>query len=268
MRPATRRWRIPLVAFALAGSLGAANAPQPSVDQVLEQALHQRTAIDTLRRFTLTLRTATGRSESRQASVATKEYEGELYVLGVFSHPQDLRGTAFLTIDGEGASDHFVYFPAFRRIRRVTAYQKSDPWFGTDLSIEDLERRHASDYQIFSTTRTKISGEPAQAILARPLYGSRYDRIRFTIADKDHVILRTEYYRGDRETPSKIVEAAREGLVMQRGAAVPKRLLCRNLDTGTETEITLDEVVFSPEIQQEFFTARTLELRSKLRFLE
>ena len=41
-----------------------------------------------------------------------------------------------------------------------------------------------------------------------------------------------------------------------------------HLDTGTETEVTLDEVVFSPEIQQEFFTARTLELRSKLRFLE
>jgi hypothetical protein len=248
--------------------LGAARNDPPSTEQVLDEALRKRTAIDTLRQFSMTLRSPTGRTETRRAAVATKEYEGVLYVLGVFSYPQGVRGTAFLTIDDTKSSEYFIYFPAFHRVRRVTAYQKSDPWFGTDLSIEDIERRRASDYEIIGSSPSEVAGEAALEIVARPLYDSQFERIRFTVAARDQILLRTDYYRTGRETPSKTIEASREGMVVQNGAAVPKRLVCTNFDLNTQTEVNLEGVEFSPEIQQQFFSARSLELRSKLKFLE
>jgi hypothetical protein len=65
-----------------------------------------------------------------------------------------------------------------------------------------------------------------------------------------------------------VIEASREGMVSREGALIPRRLLCTNLEARTQTEVVVDEVIFSPEIQREFFTSGNLELRSKLRFLE
>jgi len=44
--------------------------------------------------------------------------------LGRFTEPTRLRGTAFLAIERtDRNSDYFVYLPAFRKVRRVSAYQ-------------------------------------------------------------------------------------------------------------------------------------------------
>jgi uncharacterized protein len=259
------------LALALAAALGAGSAaadPWAEPRAILEDAIEKRSAANTLRRFTLTVRSESGRSHTRRATVATKEHEGVLYVLGVFSYPADLRGTSFLTIDKPSGSDYFVYFPAFRRVRRVSAYQQSDPWFGTDLSIEDLERHDGSAFEILASGGAELEGEAVWKIVANPTYGSSYDRVTFFIAQRDHAILRAEYHRTGREVPSKVIEASREGMIARDGALVPRRLLCTNLDTRTQTEVVVDDVIFSPELQKEFFTSGTLELRSKLRFLD
>jgi hypothetical protein len=186
----------------------------------------------------------------------------------VFSYPEELRGTAFLTIDKPSSTDYFVYLPAFRRVRRVSAYQQSDPWFGTDLSIEDVERHDGSEFEILAADAAELDGERTRKIVAKPTYGSSYERVTFFIAEADHAILRVEYHRKGRELPSKVIEASREGMVAREGALIPRRLLCTNRETRTQTEVVVDEVIFAPEIQREFFTAGSLELRSKLRFLD
>ena len=255
----------------LAASVGGGRAaadPWASTRAILEDAIQKRSATNTLRRFTLTMRSENGRSYTRQASVATREFEGVFYALGVFSNPEDLRGTSFLTIDKPSGSDYFVYFPAFRRVRRVSAYQQSDPWFGTDLSIEDLERHAGTDYELLAAEDSTLDGESIRKIVAKPTYGSSYDRVTFLIAESDHAILRSEYHRKGRELPSKVIEASREGMVAREGALVPRRLVCTNLETRTETEVVVDEVIFSPDVQRTFFTTGTLEFRSKLLFLD
>jgi hypothetical protein len=267
------RWRDwgTLVLLLLAANLGpgsAASDPWAPARAMLEDAIQKRSATNTLRRFTLTVRSESGRSYTRQASVATKEFEGVLYALGVFSNPEELRGTSFLTIDKASGSDYFVYFPAFRRVRRVSAYQQSDPWFGTDLSIEDLERHPGSDFELLAAEDSSLDGEPIRKVVAKPTYGSSYERVTFFIAQSDHAILRVEYYRAGRELASKVIVAAREGMIAQDGALVPRRLLCTNLETRTETEVVVDEVIFSPDVQKQFFSTGTLELRSKLLFLD
>ena len=115
-------------------------------------------------------------------------------------------------------------------MRRLSAYEQSERLFGTDVSIEGLVARDGSEFDIIAADATELDGDLVHKIVARPTYGSSYDRGTFFIAESDHAILRAEYHLKGRELPF--------------------------------------EVIFSPEIQNEFFTTGNLELRSKLLFLD
>lgn len=58
-----------------------------------------------------------------------------------FFEPYDVRGTRFLQWrydDARRADDAWVYVPALRRVRRVSAEVKSDSLLGTDYTLEDF----------------------------------------------------------------------------------------------------------------------------------
>ena len=238
-----------------------------ALERQLERALRKRAALDTLRRYTLTLESP-GSSLTRRVSILTKEFGERIYVLGAFVYPQDLRGTAFLAIDKPEGADRFVYFPAFRIVRRVGAHQKSDSWFGTDLSLEDIEYRPARDFEITGQGASEVRGDATLRIETRPRYGSAYERIHFHVVTPGDVIVRTEYFVAGRSTPSKRVEAEREGMRVSGDWAVPARVSCSNLDAGTRTLVSLDDVVFAPAYRREYFSTHTLEVWSKLKSLE
>ena len=113
-------------------------------------------------------------------------------------------------------------------MRRLSAYEQRERWFGTDLWIEDVVRRDGSEFDIIAADATEVDGDLVHKIVARPTYGSSYDRVTFFIAESGHAILRAEYHRKGRELPF--------------------------------------EVIFSPGIQNESFTTGYLELRPKLLF--
>lgn len=260
--------RVLLIATLLVLIPGLQRADPTPVERQLESALRKRAALDTLRRYTLTLKSRLGSDLRRRVSILSKSYGDRVYVLGAFFHPRDLRGTAFLGIDRPNGTDRFIYFPAFRIVRRVGAQQKSDSWFGTDLSLEDIEYRPVRDFELLESEAGRLAGEPVRLIDVRPRYGSSYERIRFHVAMADDTILRTEYFSAGRADPSKVVSAEREGMVTSGAMTVPAKVTCRNLESGSWTEVALDAVDFSPEFGREFFSTRTLEMWSKLKSLE
>ena len=238
-----------------------------TLERTLEAALRKRAALDTLRKYTLTLELP-GSRLTRRVSILSKEEGNRVYVLGAFFYPGDLRGTAFLAIDKPNGADRFIYFPAFRMVRRIGAQQKSDSWFGTDLSLEDIEYRPVRDFEIVGQAKGSVRGDATVRVDTRPRYGSDYDRIHFDIAESDGTIVRTKYFRANREDPTKVMDAERKGLRVSGEWAVPARVTCANLETGTRTVVELDEVIFSPPYRLEYFSTRTLEMWSKLKSLE
>jgi hypothetical protein len=251
-----------LGALALSASAQAATR----AEEILSTALNRRYETQTLQRLDITVKGPTGEFGGRRLEIASKLFDGQLFVIGRFAEPARMRGTAFLAIESEGASDYFVYLPAFRKVRRVSAYQRSDPWFETDLSFEDVERHYAGDYRVRSLSRGEIAGEPVHVVAAAPRYDSRYQEVRFYIAESDLAILRMEYRRKNRSEASKVIDAPREQMMTRGSAILPRRLVARNLERNSETIVQVEEVVFDPEIQRHFFSAMTLEMRRKMPF--
>lgn len=90
---------------------------------------------DQTMRIHMRLENAGGQQATRDIRVKVLERKGEAaYSLVVFDSPRDVKGTALLS-KGE---DQWLYLPAVRRVRRVSASHRSGPFVGSEFSYEDL----------------------------------------------------------------------------------------------------------------------------------
>ena len=255
-----------LMAVVLASSVCAV-ADEEGHSKILADALEKRYETETLQRMTLVVKGPSGNLRERKLELATKLVEDRLYVLGKFTEPPRMRGTAFLAIESKQSSSYFVYLPAFRKVRRISNFQRSDPWFETDLSFEDVERHYYSDYRVLSVSRGMIAGEGVKIIRTTPTYNSRFAEVHFFIATTDLAMLRLEYYVAGRANPSKSIDAPREFMIENDGSILPKRITAKNHDNVTETQVVVGEVIFEPNLTKRFFSTATLEIRNKLPFV-
>jgi hypothetical protein len=64
-----------------------------------------------------------------------------------FTAPAEVKGVALLVVNHpERASDQWMWTPAIARDRRVALQDRSQRFFGTDFSFEDLEERDVDQY--------------------------------------------------------------------------------------------------------------------------
>lgn len=74
--------------------------------------------------------------------------------------PSNIRDTGFLTYDYPDADiddDQWLYLPALRKVRRISASDRGDYFLGTDFSYEEIKKENKielSDYEL-----TRIGGE-------------------------------------------------------------------------------------------------------------
>ena len=124
---------------AVVATLAAPEAWAADVSAVqLMNASYQATRFSNAR-FTasLTLQSKSGRTQSRALSGVGKLLgQGAQARLITFSSPSDMSGVGTLTVErGAGSDDLWVYLPAMRRVRRLVASNRADPWVGSDFFL-------------------------------------------------------------------------------------------------------------------------------------
>ena len=81
-----------------------------------------------------------------------------------FTHPADIKGTAFLVWEQPNADDErFLYLPSLGRVRRIAGSEAQESFVGSDLTYEDIGGREFENY-----TYRLIEG-PAPAPGPRPM---------------------------------------------------------------------------------------------------
>lgn len=67
--------------------------------------------------------------------------------ISVFSTPRDIRGTATLTFSHAlEANDQWIYLPALKRTKRISAKNKTGPFVGSEFSYEDISSWEVKKY--------------------------------------------------------------------------------------------------------------------------
>jgi outer membrane lipoprotein-sorting protein len=94
------------------------------------------------------LRNKHGEESTRLLRIRTLEVvEDGDKSLTIFDNPRDVKGTAFLTFSHKiGDDDQWLYLPALKRVKRISARNKSGSFMGSEFAYEDISSQEVEKY--------------------------------------------------------------------------------------------------------------------------
>jgi hypothetical protein len=236
-----------------------------SAREILSRAFDNFWGCDLEEQLDFHVTTQSGQVMRHVAERIRKRIRGRTYDLFSIRGGTDRRDFRSLRIQGLGESDDlFVWVPDLRRVRRMTSAQRGDQFFGSNLSLEDLEIQFVERNEIVGRATTLVEGEPVDLITTHPLYDSGYDRADFFIAQSDYAILEIRFYRVGALEAYKIAHFPRADTESQNGHHLPRRMIFQDLETGTQTEIYYRTRLVNAPMDESLFSKTTLESHRRL----
>lgn len=245
-------------------------APAPVVAQQAEGAQGARAiAVEADRRdrgfgdyrarLEMILRDPDGDETRRELELSVMETEGgEEKSLILFESPRDIRGTALLTYSHpDRENEQWLYLPALRRTKRISATGRSSPFMGSEFAYEDLVRTSVDEYTYRYVGEEELDRTPTWVIERVPRYeGTGYSRARLWIDQAEYRVLRTDYWDlRDRELKTLTVHGYREYL---DGIWRADEMRIRNLRTGESTVLLWHDYRFHTGLNEGDFSRSAL----------
>jgi hypothetical protein len=177
-----------------------------------------------------------------------------------------VKGTGFLTYDYAGSEtddDQWLYLPALRKVRRISASDRGDYFLGTDFSYEDIkkETRIAAEDYSFTTLATEnvdgqftyqVEGIPLDKNIAEEL---GYGRVLWHIDPEIWISRRTEMWDVN-GNPLKTLRS--EEIENIQGIWTTLKLTAVNHKSGHSTIFTFSNVDYQEPIENSMFEQRAL----------
>lgn len=174
-----------------------------------EQVVAQINAVDDGDHVTRTLKMVmtdkNGKVRERLTTGYRKYFGDEKRSVLFYQQPSNVKGTGFLTWDYKNPDtddDQWLYLPALRKVRRISASDRGDYFLGTDMTYEDMKlegKLEPADYhyillgnvQLNSQSFLKLEGVPHTKAIAREL---GYGRTEFLVNPNNWVVHRVEFW--------------------------------------------------------------------------
>jgi outer membrane lipoprotein-sorting protein len=160
--------------------------------------------------------------------------------------------------------DQWLYLPALRKVRRISASDRGDYFLGTDFTYEDIKlegKLQNADYDFTLLGQEKINGAQVYRMegvtkskeIAREL---GYSRTEFWVDAEQWIILKANYWdpKG-RSLKTLTVEDVRviDGILTRHKLAVD------NHKTGHRSEFTFSDVDYQKAVKDSLFSQRAMK---------
>ncbi len=226
---------------------------------LLRRAFEHLYSDDYVQTLELVTQTPASRPLRRTAQILRKQRERPGKVLVRFLEPYDVRRTAVLILENEGSHDDmWVYVPALRRTRRLSAAQRADAFFGTDLWYEDIEPKRTDDYDVeFADGGREGEGCVRLEVRAREGVDSSYDRMLSCVDPERGILVWSEFHRRGQLVKRLDVDLAEVREV--EGRLIPYLVTFHTPRTGSTTRVATQHYQALPSIPDALFSTRNLE---------
>ena len=183
--------------------------------------------------------------------------------LFVFTYPPNVRDTALLVHSNteQGEDSMWMYLPAMDRIKRVDLGSSGGGYFlGSDFTFRDLVSRDETEY-----VRALLpKDDPTHFVIEVRGRTPELQRL-FGYSREEHFIRKDNFAR-ERVVFYDLAGDLLKELIVQEehaadGYAFPSRVRMLNHQTGHLSEIVFEEISFSADIPDRFFTQRYLRRR-------
>ena len=207
----------------------------------------------------MTLRSRSGQEVVREMRNKTLEVSGDGDKgLTIFDTPLDVKGTVFLSYSHiEGADDQWLYLPGLKRVKRITARNKSGPFLGSEFAFEDLVSFELEKYSYYFLRDEELNGQDVFVVQMTPLdEHSGYSRSEVWIDheefrpqkidyfDRRNTLLKTLTFEGYQLYNDKIWRADKQFMV--------------NHKTGKSTDVEIKNLQFGVDLTEDDFKENRL----------
>ncbi len=172
--------------------------------QIMQKVLSQTNWKDMTGDLVMTLTTSRGETRVRNMKFySKKKTENESMMLIKIISPADVRGTAFLTIEHENRDDdRYLYLPALRRVKKITASGKGGNFMSSDFTYYDMGKPKLADWTYKRLPDEIVNGHPCyvvEAVAASPKIAKEtgYSKIVRWIRKDTFTTLKAIFYDRD-----------------------------------------------------------------------
>ncbi len=177
VRRKTARTGLLLLVGSLASvlALHAAAEELPDGTKVMEQVVARNEGSWVTRDLRMELTDRSGTTRVQETKAFRKYYGAEKRTVIFYVNPTNIKGTAFLTYDypdAEVDDDQWLYLPALRKVRRISASNRGDYFLGTDFTYEEIKKENKlelSDYAFNSVGWEDVAGNPTIVVEGLPV---------------------------------------------------------------------------------------------------
>jgi hypothetical protein len=117
-----------------------------------------------------------------------------------FSAPAEVKGVALLVVNHpDRSSDQWMWIPAVGRERRIALQDRSQSFFGTDFSFEDLEERDTNQFDYRLLGDETLEGAACWKIESKPREKkvSQYTHSYLWVRKDNYVVTQIENYKNN-----------------------------------------------------------------------
>lgn len=241
-------------------------AELPVGDWIVEQINNVDDGEFVSRKLTMHMIDRRGKERVRETTGYRKYFDDEKRTVLFYLAPANVKDTAFLTYDYKEPStddDQWLYLPALRKVRRISASDRGDYFLSTDFTYEDIKKEgkiEPGDFHFQTLQEEKIGDSQTFLVEATPQSDAiarelGYGKTQFWVDESNWIIVKAEYW-DIKGKPLKTLVA--DDIRQVDGIWTRHGLTIDNLKTGHKTIFTFSEVDYRGNVKDSVFTKRAL----------
>jgi len=206
-----------------------------------------------------------GSVREREMISFSKDYGKDIKSITYFLAPSNVRDTALLTWDYDGIEkddDQWLYLPALKKVRRISASDRGDYFMGTDFTFEDIKQTPELEDYNWKLTGSEVvdgfdmwvvEGEPKTDALKKNL---GYSKTRYYVRKDINMYVRVDFWDRKGQELKHLVS----GEIKQiNGIWTAMSGTMSNVQSGHRTELTFSGHRYNTGLSDRTFSERMLK---------
>lgn len=238
----------------------------PSGDEIARNINARNEGVSLSRNLIMELTDKRGKKRIRKTKSFRKYFGEEKRTVIHYLSPKNVKHTAFLTYDYPDANkddDQWLYLPALRKVRRISAADRGDYFLGTDFTYEDIKKEskvNIEDYTRKTLRAEEFAGHPCYVVEATPINADVADELGYgkvvQWVDSNIWMIRKAAFYDTRNKPLKTIIT--RDIRQVQGIFTAHHIEVKNHKTGHKTVFQFSSVDYEKGVSDDYFTERAL----------
>lgn len=179
-----------------------------------------------------------------------------------FLSPADVKGASYLSIE-HSANDEsrYLYLPALKKVRRVSAGEDSDSFMGSDFTYEDIDEIDFDKYEFKIIGNENFNNENCYKVEVVAKINNKtsgYSKRIYLISKKTFVSQRVDYFDKHNELCKKLIHTDIKP-VNASGLYRSFTWTMQDIKTKHKTVLLFQDFKINERIDDNMFSVRNLE---------